>query len=118
METMPPYTYKFVKNQGGNSSSSKKIGYLSKDVKVINDLIDDLSKLKTADNVATAAAAATATTCTIAPPSGHTVSGLRHTNDEMTNPLEIENDKESLQSISSSSSHTEPKAKLKEQVRK
>ena len=121
METMPPYTYKFVKNQGGNSSSSKKIGYLSKDVKVINDLIDDLSKLKTADNVATAAAAASAsaTTCTIAPPSGHIVSGqIRHTNDEMTNPLEIENDKESLQSISSSSSHTEPKAKLKEQVRK
>ena len=109
METMPPYTYKFVKNQGGNSSSSKKIGYLSKDVKVINDLIDDLSKLKTADNVA----AATATHATVAPSSV----GIRHSNDEMTNPLEIENDKESLQSISSSSSHTEPKAKLKEQVR-
>ena len=43
---MPPY--KFVKNQNSNS----KIGYLSKDVKVINDLIDDLSKLQSsgADN--------------------------------------------------------------------
>ena len=54
---MPPYTYKFVKNQSGlpsNSSEKKKIGYLSKDVKVINDLIDDLSKLKTAENDATA----------------------------------------------------------------
>ena len=112
METMPPYTYKFVKNQGSNSSSAKqkKIGYLSKDVKVINDLIDDLSKLKTADNAGAAVspAATAATSATVAA----TASG------EMTNPLEIDNDKESLQSISSSSSHrsTEPKAKLKEQV--
>ena len=67
METMPPYTYKFVKNQGSDSENNQnqnktkqnkkdKHGYLSKDVKVINDLIDDLSKLKTADHVSTTAA--------------------------------------------------------------
>ena len=66
METMPPYTYKFVKNQGSDSENNQnqnktkqnkkdKHGYLSKDVKVINDLIDDLSKLKTADHVSTTA---------------------------------------------------------------
>ena len=96
MANMPPYTYKFVKNQSGqsNSSSSKKIGYLSKDVKVINDLIDDLSKLKTAENDA-----------------------------EMTNPLEInqDHDKADTPSISSSSTHksgqsNKEKPKLKEQV--
>ena len=83
---MPPYTYKFVKNQTGNSTKQKKIGggYLSKDVKVINDLIDDLSKLKVADNAACAASAAA----------------------EMTNPLQhVDNDKGSSQSISSSSTH-------------
>ena len=123
METMPPYTYKFVKNQGSNSSSSnakqnKKIGYLSKDVKVINDLIDDLSKLKTADNaggqaaVVPPAAAATLHAASISATVAATASGA------MTNPLEIDNDKESLQSVSSSSTNrsTEPKAKLKEQV--
>ena len=112
METMPPYTYKFVKNQGGNSSSSKKIGYLSKDVKVINDLIDDLSKLKTADNAGAVVSPAATHAATREATVAATASG------EMTNPLEIDNDKESLQSISSSSSHrsTEPKAKLKEQV--
>lgn len=102
MANMPPYTYKFVKNQSGqsNSSSSKKIGYLSKDVKVINDLIDDLSKLKTAENDATA---------------------------DMTNPLETigqdhDHDKEDTPSISSSSTHKsglsnkEKQPKLKEQV--
>ena len=97
MANMPPYTYKFVKNQSGqsNSSSSKKIGYLSKDVKVINDLIDDLSKLKTAENDA-----------------------------EMTNPLEINQDHDKAEdtpSISSSSTHksgqsSKEKPKLKEQV--
>lgn len=100
---MPPYTYKFVKNQSGlpsNSSEKKKIGYLSKDVKVINDLIDDLSKLKTAENDATA---------------------------DMTNPLETigqdhDHDKEDTPSISSSSTHKsglsnkEKQPKLKEQV--
>ena len=85
---MPPY--KFVKNQNSNS----KIGYLSKDVKVINDLIDDLSKLQSGDNDKA---------------------------DMMTNPLEID-DKESSQSISSSTSrHSDTqksveKAKLKDQV--
>ena len=105
MANMPPYTYKFVKNQSGqsNSSSSKKIGYLSKDVKVINDLIDDLSKLKTAENDANTA------------------------NSEMTNPLDTINqdhdhDKEDTPSISSSSTHKsglsnrEKQPKLKEQV--
>ena len=91
METMPPYTYKFVKNQTGNSTKQKKIGggYLSKDVKVINDLIDDLSKLKV-DNAAA----------------------------EMTKPLQVDQDKGSSQSISSSSTHrsVEEKPKLKEQV--
>ena len=124
METMPPYTYKFVKNQGSDSENQKKQnkkdkhGYLSKDVKVINDLIDDLSKLKTADHATTAAhavtaAAAVATSTNTAAAATHAASG------EMTNPLEIDNDKGSLQSVSSSSSHrsTEPKAKLKEQVR-
>ena len=114
METMPPYTYKFVKNQGSNSGSAKqkKIGYLSKDVKVINDLIDDLSKLKTADN----AGAVVSPAATHAATREATVAATASA--EMTNPLEIDNDKESLQSISSSSSHrsTEPKAKLKEQV--
>lgn len=123
METMPPYTYKFVKNQGSDSENQKKQnkkdkhGYLSKDVKVINDLIDDLSKLKTADHATTAAhavtaAAAVATSTNTAAAATHAASG------EMTNPLEIDNDKGSLQSVSSSSSHrsTEPKAKLKEQV--
>merc|ERR550532_3106458 len=103
---MPPYTYKFVKNQGSNSSSAKqkKIGYLSKDVKVINDLIDDLSKLKTAENDASATA-----------------------NSEMTNPLDTINqdhdhDKEDTPSISSSSTHKsglsnrEKQPKLKEQA--
>ena len=108
MASMPPYTYKFVKNQSGlpsNSSEKKKIGYLSKDVKVINDLIDDLSKLKTAENDASATA-----------------------NSEMTNPLESINqdhdhDKEDTPSISSSSTHKsglsnrEKQPKLKEQVR-
>lgn len=97
METMPPYTYKFVKNQTGNSTgSNKKIGYLSKDVKVINDLIDDLSKLKT----------------------------NTQDNAEMTNPLEIQDhDKESIHSSNdSSSTHQDQKSssekpKLKEQVR-
>lgn len=128
METMPPYTYKFVKNQGSSNSAAaaaaasgglegagsgggsasvasskhqKKIGYLSKDVKVINDLIDDLSKLKTADN-------ATAVTGTV------TAAAT-----EMTNPLEIhDEDKESSQSMCSSSSNRSEKGKpkLKEQV--
>ena len=106
MASMPPYTYKFVKNQSGlpsNSSEKKKIGYLSKDVKVINDLIDDLSKLKTAENDANTA------------------------NSEMTNPLDTINqdhdhDKEDTPSISSSSTHKsglsnrEKQPKLKEQV--
>ena len=127
METMPPYTYKFVKNQGSDSENQKKQnkkdkhGYLSKDVKVINDLIDDLSKLKTADHATTAAHAVTAaaavatSTNTVAAAATHAAAA----SGEMTNPLEIDNDKESLQSVSSSSSHrsTEPKAKLKEQVR-
>lgn len=88
---MPPY--KFVKNQNSNS----KIGYLSKDVKVINDLIDDLSKLQS--------------------------SGAENEKaDMMTNPLEVD-DKESTRSISSSTSRhsdaqksTLEKAKLKDQV--
>jgi hypothetical protein len=124
METMPPYTYKFVKNQGSDSENQKKQnkkdkhGYLSKDVKVINDLIDDLSKLKTADNATTAAHAVTAAAAVAT--NTNTVAAATHaTSGEMTNPLEIDNDKESLQSVSSSSSHrsTEPKAKQKEQVR-
>ena len=125
METMPPYTYKFVKNQGSDSENQKKQnkkdkhGYLSKDVKVINDLIDDLSKLKTADHATTAAHAVTAAAAVAT--STNTVAAATHAaaSGEMTNPLEIDNDKESLQSVSSSSSHrsTEPKAKLKEQVR-
>ena len=119
METMPPYTYKFVKNQGSNSSSAKqkKIGYLSKDVKVINDLIDDLSKLKTADNAGAAAAVVSPAAATHPATNAATVAATA--SGDMTNPLEIDNDKESLQSVSSSSSHrsTEPKAKLKEQVR-
>ena len=126
METMPPYTYKFVKNQGSDSENQNqkpkqnkkdKHGYLSKDVKVINDLIDDLSKLKTADNATTAAHAVTAAAAVAT--NTNTVAAATHaTSGEMTNPLEIDNDKESLQSVSSSSSHrsTEPKAKLKEQV--
>lgn len=134
METMPPYTYKFVKNQGSDSENNQnqnqkkqnkkdKHGYLSKDVKVINDLIDDLSKLKTADHATTAAHAVTAAAAAVAT-STNTVAAAAATHaaaasGEMTNPLEIDNDKESLQSVSSSSSHrsTEPKAKLKEQVR-
>ena len=126
METMPPYTYKFVKNQGSDSENQQKKqnkkdkhGYLSKDVKVINDLIDDLSKLKTADHATTAAHAVTAAAAVAT--STNTVAAATHAaaSGEMTNPLEIDNDKESLQSVSSSSSHrsTEPKAKLKEQVR-
>ena len=126
METMPPYTYKFVKNQGSDSENNQKKqnkkdkhGYLSKDVKVINDLIDDLSKLKTADHATTAAHAVTAAAAVAT--STNTVAAATHAaaSGEMTNPLEIDNDKESLQSVSSSSSHrsTEPKAKLKEQVR-
>jgi hypothetical protein len=127
METMPPYTYKFVKNQGSDSENQKKQnkkdkhGYLSKDVKVINDLIDDLSKLKTADHVSTTAAHAVTAAAAVAT-STNTVAAATHAaaaSGEMTNPLEIDNDKESLQSVSSSSSHrsTEPKAKQKEQVR-
>ena len=60
----------------------------------------------------TAAAAVATSTNTAAATHAAAASG------EMTNPLEIDNDKESLQSVSSSSSHrsTEPKAKLKEQV--
>lgn len=110
METMPPYTYKFVKNttsstSNSNSTSNKQqIGYLSKDVKVINDLIDDLSKLKTSANATGVSASAD--------------------NAEMTNPLEIIDDKESSASISSSSTQTSErksstaadKPKLKEQV--
>ena len=128
METMPPYTYKFVKNQGSDSENQNqkpkqnkkdKHGYLSKDVKVINDLIDDLSKLKTADHVSTTAAHAVTAAAAVAT-STNTVAAATHAaaSGEMTNPLEIDNDKESLQSVSSSSSHrsTEPKAKLKEQV--
>ena len=128
MESMPPYTYKFVKNQGSDSENNQnqkkqnkkdKHGYLSKDVKVINDLIDDLSKLKTADHANTAAHAVTAAAAVAT--STNTVAAATHAaaSGEMTNPLEIDNDKESLQSVSSSSSHrsTEPKAKLKEQVR-
>ena len=93
---MPPYTYKFVKNQ--NNVKQKKIGsYLSKDVKVINDLIDDLSKLKTADNA------------------------------EMTNPLEIDDKESSQSissscshrsdhKVSSQLQQQQEKPKLKEQV--
>ena len=74
------------------------IGYLSKDVKVINDLIDDLSKLQVSGND-------------------------NDKTDIMTNPLEID-DKESTQSISSSTSrHSDgaqksvaETAKLKDQV--
>ena len=88
METMPPYTYKFVKNQGSNSGSAKqkKIGYLSKDVKVINDLIDDLSKLKTADNAGAVVSPAATHAATREATVAATASG------EMTNPLEIDND--------------------------
>lgn len=92
MSNMPPY--KFVKNQ----NSTSKIGYLSKDVKVINDLIDDLSKFQVSGND-------------------------NDKTDIMTNPLEID-DKESTQSISSSTSrHSDgaqksvaETAKLKDQV--
>ena len=90
------FLLKFVKNQ-----NNSKIGYLSKDVKVINDLIDDLSKLQSGDNEKS-----------------------NDKNDIMTNPLEID-DKESSQSISSSTSrHSDTqksveKAKLsKDQVGK
>lgn len=91
---MPPYTYKFVKNQANCNNKKDKIGYLSKDVKVINDLIDDLSKLK-GSNDAT----------------------------EMTNPLEIDlvNKSSALSYSSSSTSSSEPvseRPKLKEQVLK
>ena len=62
----------------------------------------------------TAAAAVATSTNTVAAAATHAAAA----SGEMTNPLEIDNDKESLQSVSSSSSHrsTEPKAKLKEQV--
>lgn len=81
---MPPYTYKFVKNQ--NNVKQKKIGsYLSKDVKVINDLIDDLSKLKTADNA------------------------------EMTNPLEVDDKESSQSISSSCSRRSDHKASLQQQ---
>lgn len=42
--SMPPYNYKIVRNQQPKKES------LSQDVQVINDLIDDLSKLKSENN--------------------------------------------------------------------